>query len=67
MTAEVAPTTKQLVERALADVFTAHDDYARKFLDRVLAGEQPNEWDYAAAIIAADVAVTLEEFLGTKR
>ena len=60
------PTTKELVERALAEVLTAHDDYARRFLDRMLAGEQPSEWDYAAAIIAADVTVTLEDFLGRK-
>ena len=64
---EKIPTTKELVERALVEVRAAHDDYARNFLSRMLAGESPSEWDYAAAIIASDVTLTIDEFLGGKK
>lgn len=67
MSPKPIPTTEQMVGRALVEIQTASDNYARDFLDRMLAGEDPSEWDYAAAIMAADIARELGEFLEAKK
>lgn len=62
-----APTTKELVDLALLETWTAHDNYARDFMARIMAGESPSEWDYAAAMIAVDVAAEIGAFLEAKK
>lgn len=66
-TEEKLSFTKEEFNRALAEVHAAADAYAREFVRRMLAGEEPNEWDYMAAMMASDIAIELADFLKVKK